>query len=148
MIEVDAGIYTLLAADIASNAAGSLGSLGVTGAYVNGDIPENAVEPFIRFGELAAPATHTMGGGPIEYEIVYQVLAIDDRDGDGANGKLRAAAIAHRVKTLTHKQPLVLAAPMRHLRSLLDRRIDLPDLTAGKSIEQVGANYRIWVEES
>jgi hypothetical protein len=144
MIELDKSIYGVLHADVAS---GALGALGVTGVYVNGDVPENAVVPYIRFGQMAAPATHTMGGGPIEYECVYMVLVVDDRDANGADGKLRASAIANRVKALLHKQPLTLDDPMRHLRSLLDARLDLPDPLEGRKYEQIGANYRIWVEE-
>lgn len=142
MIELDKGIYGVLAAD------NGLQALGVTGVYVNGDVPENAAVPYIRFGEMAAPASHQMGDGPIEYEIVYQVFAVDDRDAAGADGKIRAAAISARVKELLHKQPLALDAPMRHLRSLLDARHDIPDPQGGVTFEQVGANYRIWVEES
>lgn len=142
MIELDKAIFRVLDADRQA------GTLAVTGVYVNGDVPEDAAVPFIRFGEMASPASHTMGAGPIEYEAVYQVFAVDDRDADGANGKIRAAAIASRVKTLLHKQPLTVDAPMRHLASLLDRKLDVPAPEGGVNYEQIGANYRIWMEES
>lgn len=141
MLEVDKGIFAAL------NGDAQLVALGVTGVYVNGDVPENATFPYVRFGEMAAPASHAMGAGPIEYEAVYAVFAVDDRDVTGADGKVRASAIANRVKALLHKRPLDVT-PMRHLQTLLDQRLDVPDPLDGRAVEQIGANYRIWVEET
>jgi hypothetical protein len=143
MVELDAAIFATLDGDRQSNGAGSLGTLGVTGVYANGDVPENAAPPYVRFGPLSEQASNMMSVGPIEYENVYMVLAVVE-----GNDKTPAGAIAARVKSLLHKRPLTPAAPLRHLATLLDQRLDIPDRLQGRTFEQVGANYRIWTEET
>lgn len=140
MDTIDKGIFTVLDADRQSNTAGSLGALGVT-AVCHGVAPKGTLTPYIRYEQMAAPASASGGTGPSIVEAVYMVLCVDDGD-----DQLPAGAIARRVKELLHKQPLD-CAPSAHMQTLWDRVLDIPEHTDGRQLQQIGANYRVWVYE-
>lgn len=137
---IDKGIYGVLDADRQNQAAGSLGALGVTGLW-HGQAPKGEATPFLRFQQMSAPVSSSMGAGPSIVECVYLVLCVDDGD-----DQLRAGAIARRIKELLHKQPID-CSPSSHMQTLWDRALDLPEHVDGRQLQNVGANYRVWVYE-
>jgi hypothetical protein len=140
MDAIDKGIFGVLDTDRLDASAGTLGGLGCTGVY-HGIAPKDAAVPYLRFHQLAAPLSPTMGDNGVDtVEAVYMVLAVDE----GAD-QLRAGALAGRVRELLHKKPLTLDGGVTHLRTLLDRHLDLPDHGEGRQLQQIGANYRVWV---
>lgn len=142
MLAIDKALYTLFNADVAVQTAGSLGEIGCLGVFANGDVPKGQSTPYLRFLEMAAPATNVMGNGPTIYEAVYTVFAVDS-----GNDKTRADALAQRVKKLLHKTALTMAAPFAHMQTLIDGDVDLPVRYEGETFEQVGKRFRIWLRE-
>lgn len=141
MDTVDRGIFAVLDADRQSNTAGHLGALGVTGIH-HGIAPKGAPLPYVRFQQLAAPLSPTMGDDGVDtIAAVYMILAVTEGD-----DQLPGNAIANRVKQLLHKKPLDVS-PASHMRTLIDRNLDLPDHGEGIQLQQIGANYRVWVYE-
>jgi len=138
MKAVDAGLYTVLAADVAGTAGTTLGGLGATGAY-RMMAPQTATLPFVLFSEQSGVDYWTFNDRERK-SLLYLVKAI----GSGHSGSV-IAEMNDRFDTLLNDQALTLTGwTCKRIRR--DSDIEYVEESEGVIYHHVGGVFRIDVE--
>ena len=135
MRAVDTALYSLLAADVAGTATGTLGQLGATGVY-RAVASQGSVEPYIVFNQQAGTDGYTFSSRDTR-SLLYQVKAV----GKGSSA-LVPAQMAERIDALLTDQPLTLTG-WTNIRLRRESDVEYVEVANGQQYHHMGGLYRV-----
>jgi hypothetical protein len=135
MKAIDTALYTVLSADLAGTATGTLGQLGVTGVY-RALAPQTATLPYIVYNEQAGTDQWTFNARTGK-STVYQVKAIDD-----GHSAANVSAMSDRLDALLNDAALSVSGwSCKRIRRESD--IEYAETDEGVIYHHIGGLYRI-----
>lgn len=140
MWQVDTGLYTVLAADIASATTGTLGNLGVTAAAKN-IAPAGTAAPYIIFQKMSGIDDWTFND-LTSRDLVYMIKVV--ASGNSALGAGKALA---RIAVLLNDGSLSISG-FTLLRSRQESDIDYSETSSGITYHHIGGLFRISIRPS
>ena len=135
MRAVDTALYSLLAADVAGTATGTLGQLGATGVY-RAVASQGSVEPYIVFNQQAGTDSYTFSSRDTR-SLLYQVKAV----GKGSSA-LTPAKMAERIDALLTDQPLTLTV-WTNIRLRRESDVEYLEVANGQQYHHIGGLFRV-----
>ena len=135
MRAVDTALNSLLAADVAGTATGTLGQLGATGVY-RAVASQGSVEPYIVFNQQAGTDGYTFSSRDTR-SLLYQVKAV----GKGSSA-LVPAQMAERIDALLTDQPLTLTG-WTNIRLRRESDVEYVEVANGQQYHHLGGLYRV-----
>lgn len=138
MRAVDTALYSLLAADVAGTATGTLGQLGATGVY-RMVATQGSVEPYIVFNQQAGTDSYTFASRDVR-SLLYQVKAV----GKGSSA-LTPAKLAERIDALLTDHALSLTG-WTNLRLRRESDVEYLEVANGQQYHHIGGLYRVDIE--
>ena len=135
MRAVDTALNSLLAADVAGTATGTLGQLGATGVY-RAVASQGSVEPYIVFNQQTGTDSYTFSSRATR-SLLYQVKAV----GKGSSA-LTPAKMAERIDALLTDQPLTLTG-WTNIRLRRESDVEYVEVANGQQYHHLGGLYRV-----
>ena len=135
MRAVDTALNSLLAADVAGTATGTLGQLGATGVY-RAVASQGSVEPYIVFNQQTGTDSYTFSSRDTR-SLLYQVKAV----GKGSSA-LTPAKMAERIDALLTDQPLTLTG-WTNIRLRRESDVEYVEVANGQQYHHLGGLYRV-----
>lgn len=135
MRAVDTALYSLLAADVAGTATGTLGQLGATGVY-RAVASQGSVEPYIVFNQQTGTDSYTFSSRATR-SLLYQVKAV----GKGSSA-LTPAKMAERIDTLLTDHALSLTG-WTNIRLRRESDVEYLEVANGQQYHHIGGLFRV-----
>ncbi len=140
MRAIDTALYSVLAADVAGTATGTLGQLGATGVY-RMVASQGSAEPYIVFNQQAGTDSYTFSARDSR-SLLYQIKAV----GKGSSA-LVPSQMSDRIDALLTDKSLGVSG-WTQMRVRRESDVEYVEIENGVQYHHLGGLYRVDVQSS